>query len=96
MAPVSTAADSLERPGIVQTQDLLMNRPSLALKKQKQCVIDTMPDTHLLKKVIQAETLGRIDSLVSYPFPTWPIYPESCQRFNTKEHNRNQICVDQL
>ena len=79
----ATAADALERPGIVQTQDsmaldLLMNRPSLALKKQKQCVIDTMPDTHLLKKVIQAETLGRIDSLVSYPFPTWPIYPESC------------------
>ena len=38
----------------------------MAVKKYKQCG-NTMPDTHLLKKVIQAETLGRIDNQASCP-----------------------------
>jgi hypothetical protein len=39
-------------------------------------VSNTMPDTHLLKKVIQAETLGCIDNQASCPVLVRQSYPE--------------------
>ena len=48
-------------------------KPSLAVKKDRRCVLDTTPHTHLLKKVIQADKLGRIDNRCRAVNSMWPI-----------------------